>query len=581
MGIFTTRDIRKNDNILAAPDGPSITLLTDEFRAQTQKFPANNWLELWGNYAWGRGHGVPAHVSYESNSIFEFQITIGALPNHNCVLDAIAARFPEPAYDDSQTDHRASPGTGAYSYNRGRDFFVERDVQAGEELFLNYGHCQRDSGPKWADGLTMPADYRHAVAFMKAVAKAATVKDYSKNEKITIPEDMDPIVAKLIPKNFKELKSIMGNRLTTEALVKELVIRTSINERTPQWIRENGRCLEHLVLGPSTLPYAGNGGIAQHFIEKGHLIVPAPLVHIMDRDQLAVHDDDGHKTGDQLMLNYCLGHRDSTLLLCPNTNAILINHCSKRSKDCQPNAILRWSEGWDVTSDEWRTMGLGELSRQPYRGLSMEVVALRDISPGEEVFMDYGIAWEEAWKQHIASWQAPEPILISAKEANVGSNPPAFLISGDLRAHVNHPHMFSGCQYWPTAWDEDNVWNTADPEWRNLTDAQLLHKYADDGSSYVGDYSSHRGSEYWPCVIIRPEKNSDTFTVRILQSPFEREKQNWAKKRVPRFLTNYPRESIHFFVRKGAGDQYLPDVFRHHIEIPDEIFPAHWKNLAE
>ena len=37
--------------------------------------------------------------------------------------------------------------------------------------------------------------------------------------------------------------------------------------------------------------------------------------------------------------------------------------------------------------------------------LAMEVVALRDIHPHEELFLDYGEEWESAWLQHVRDWQ--------------------------------------------------------------------------------------------------------------------------------------------------------------------------------
>lgn len=38
-------------------------------------------------------------------------------------------------------------------------------------------------------------------------------------------------------------------------------------------------------------------------------------------------------------------------------------------------------------------------------GLILEVVALRDIQPGEELYMDYGHDWEEAWNKHVQEWK--------------------------------------------------------------------------------------------------------------------------------------------------------------------------------
>jgi len=98
----------------------------------------------------------------------------------------------------------------------------------------------------------------------------------------------------------------------------------------------------------------------------------------------------------QLILNYCLGHNRSSLLLCPNSNANLINHCSDRNKKSHPcgktgnpNAKYQWAQ-WDETSNEWLKKTIKEMEEEGGHGLVMEVVATRDILEGEEVFIDYG-----------------------------------------------------------------------------------------------------------------------------------------------------------------------------------------------
>lgn len=584
MGIYTTRDIKANEYILTAPDGPSITLLTDSFRARSSKFPDSDWIRLWGNYAWGRGKGVPDHVAYEAYAVMDFQITTGALPNHHCLLDAIDFEFPWPSYDDSRVNHRESPGTGAFSYNRGRDFMVHRDVQGGEELFLNYGLCTKEKIRDWGKDLPLPSHDKDAVNITSNAWKKLSQNKADEDDKVDYSPHMDSVVAKIVPKSVEEMKNLMSLNYNQDELMRELARRTEINHRTPEWIRTHGQCVEHMRPAPSQIPHAGFGGLAQHFISKGSVIVPAPLMHIMDQDVLAIYDDGGKKTGDQLLLNYCFGHHESSLLLCPNTNAILINHCGSRTKNCRPNAKMRWSQGWDKTSDEWRKESLNELSKKTFRGLSMDIVALHNIVPGEEIFMDYGVEWENAWQKHVKEWKVMEPVM-SAKEANDAnyqSAPPAFIVTGDLRPTPKdkNKHLFAGCLYWKTSWDSHRIWSEENPEWTNLTDAEILQKYSDNGSQYVGSYRKHYGMAYWPCLVVRPEdETKSTFIVRILQNPFMDE-QPWEEHHLPRFLTNYPRKSIHFFVRKNKADQYLPGVFRHKIGIPDEIFPSHWKNLA-
>ena len=181
-----------------------------------------------------------------------------------------------------------------------------------------------------------------------------------------------------------------------------------LEQRTPEWIRENGYCLEHLIPGPSQIEHAGQGAIAQFAINEGGVVVPAPSLHILDKQVLERHDhhhDDEEEPFYQLLLNYCLGHASTTLLVCPLTNAILINHCSERQPQLcppgvtSPNAKLEWSD----SSEEWLNMTLDDMHDQPsgMRGLSLNVIALCDIAVGEEVVMDYGIEWEQAWIEHV------------------------------------------------------------------------------------------------------------------------------------------------------------------------------------
>jgi hypothetical protein len=62
------------------------------------------------------------------------------MPNHHCLLRSLKHRYPETApYQDSLVNRYKDPGAGAFSYSRGREFTVIRDVPAGGELFLNYG----------------------------------------------------------------------------------------------------------------------------------------------------------------------------------------------------------------------------------------------------------------------------------------------------------------------------------------------------------------------------------------------------------------------------------------------------------
>jgi hypothetical protein len=437
-----------------------------------------------------------------------------------------------------------------------------------------------------------------------------------KNDLVTIPADTDKLVAALLPINRYEFEYIKSNvdPHDIDTLAKFLAVYKGLNTKTVDDIRRDGMCMERMKPGHSTIPQAGQGGFAQFKIRKGEMIVPAPVLHIMDKDVLALYDPEtGNRTGTQLLINYCFGHEDSSVLLCPDTNALLINHCSTRMKDWKqhcpngPNAEHRWASGWDATSDKWRQMSLDELNKQKERGLALEIVALRNIEPNEEVTIDYGEEWEKAWKEFVASWTPPprqasaDTTWITATEANAKPLGPIMddFVSHDLRHVRQHEYLFTGCQYHPD--EEDlkmayripaggNATKTESNEralvdWMDMSDEDILARYATDGSRFLyhgTGYSTHLDSSHYPCAILLPENSTDndkTYTVRILASPYKKEAQPWEKADVPRILTNYSRNSIHYFVRPQQSDQHLPGVFRHPMGFRKDQFPEQWKNI--
>ena len=188
--------------------------------------------------------------------------------------------------------------------------------------------------------------------------------------------------------------------------MKRVLAKGNLAPRDNHWIRNNGICLEKTRPGHSTIPDAGRGAFAQMFIGAGDIVSPAPLLNIPSKDSLLLMyrseiNSEGDRQidydkpiGHQLLINYCFGHNESQLILCPQTNAILINHCSTRHKKnlCNngdgPNARVQWASGWDPTTKDWLQKSMEEiteLTANGKRGLSFEIIATTDISPGEEV----------------------------------------------------------------------------------------------------------------------------------------------------------------------------------------------------
>jgi hypothetical protein len=154
------------------------------------------------------------------------------------------------------------------------------------------------------------------------------------------------------------------------------------------------------------------------------------------------------------------------------------------------------------------------------------------------------------------------------------------LVSNDLRNIASHPNIMTACLVWARedtkAQRASKVNSTLD--WRDLEDEAILQLYGGDGSNFTReelgfDYLEAHG--FWePCSVIK-EEDSGRYTVRVLSKLGKNEESR------PDFLTNYPRESIRYFLKPYKSDLHLPNAFRHHIEISDEIFPEKWKDLKD
>jgi hypothetical protein len=222
----------------------------------------------------------------------------------------------------------------------------------------------------------------------------------------------------LLPLNITDFIELTKQADTVDDYAYKIARRTVFN-RSIDWIEQHGQCLDNIRPGISSISQAGQGAFATRFIPKGNVVAPVPtLLQIADKNTLNVYrhmymkSSRKHKMralkGEepytkQLILNYCYGHSKSSLLLCPATNANLINHCSPRYKggSCKgPNAELKWATEFDPETKDWLQRSIGEIRDmvdRGRRGLSLEVVALRDIEPGEEVSVLFFFGFHGDW----------------------------------------------------------------------------------------------------------------------------------------------------------------------------------------
>lgn len=180
--------------------------------------------------------------------------------------------------------------------------------------------------------------------------------------------------------------------------------------------------------------------------------------------------------------------------------------------------------------------------RNGRRGLSLEVVALRDIGADEEIFLDYGPSWERAWERHVAEWR-PHP--------DDGSFVPVSEMNLDVdRYLLTEPEVEGGNATYP-------------------------HENVRIGCLVKGFYH--------PCEIL--ERREFLYSVRIREWHGQGEDEGdfaykWPFAAGKKIMVSVSVAEIKFFAGPYASDQYLEGAFRHHIGVPEGMWPERWLNSA-
>lgn len=181
----------------------------------------------------------------------------------------------------------------------------------------------------------------------------------------------------------------------------------------------------------------------------------------------------------------------------------------------------------------------------------MELIAIRDIEIDEEIFIEYGDAWVNAWNEHVEKWA----------NGNVGER------AGKASDH------FTACYYWEEDNDNEDNSNT-DPnngiDWTTLRDSEFLKIFSSDGSKFR---NQQKNGSYWPCSILKLEANG--LIVRIFQSMWHDTTQ-WETENIPRILSNYPKDSVTTFFKPYKSPLHDRSSFRHFVDLPPGFLPNQW-----
>jgi len=473
--------------------------------------------------------------------------------------------FPEEAH----------PGRGAYTNYFNMALSATEVIPAGREIFLEFG--ENWDNDKEKETLTK-GDYEKVDRTVKKMVeffdKHEGKLDSTSKQKIYEFLRQDVMEAAAGSDKANQIKEMLPNDPSNLSKILEnggtLASKSPGSMRSLEWLETNGLCMDNIKPGPSTIPYAGRGAFANRDIKTGGLVAPVPLIHIPDETILDMHPvdayvlnneaveeedaepelmylrDSSEKVGIQLLLNYCWGHPKSAMLFLPvGAVASYINHAPSKDK---VNAKMVWSEH-DENNDEWLDYPL-----QPFAdmgSLVVEIVATKDIKEGEEVFIDYGDEWQQAWDRHVEEWNKnkEDSWPMRALDFNQEHKTKPFRTADDEPYPDN---VMVKCFLMVKKPEGDEI--EIDSEGRKIR----YWSEADSGKSNLVS------NNLFDCEI----NSREGYSYEIL----------WDSGKSITVVKGVPHKAIVLIDRPETGDQHIWNSFRHYISMGD-IFPKAWQEL--
>ena len=264
LGVFTTKGISQNEHIEPADIVIQIPDINPHY------YPSIRVLSF--DYLWD---GQDTGGQYEGRKVHSLIPGIGALSNgHPYKYNTIQSHG---SFVDNGGLFRSShPAAGSSSSYFNYKFIASQDIPPGGEILVHYGM-------EW---------------FNERVGKQM-----------------------ISPISSSSLQSQENNKNVGDDNDNQ---QQNLYIRSLKWLEENGSCLDNIQVKQSTNAHAGRGAFATRYIKKGEVVAPAPVIQINDRksmEMLKVKSDpikgDVVQRSHQLLLNYCFGHVNSTILLYP------------------------------------------------------------------------------------------------------------------------------------------------------------------------------------------------------------------------------------------------------------------------
>eukprot|EP00978_Attheya_sp_CCMP212_P005768 scaffold12879_cov50-Attheya_sp.AAC.4 len=494
--------------------------------------------------------------------------------NSHATLWNIAPTFTEFKRNSAGLHRYNDPGTGAISTLHGINWEATDDIEAGSELFCDVGPQYFKEREETIGYVPQEGDFQTVDEMMYEALEIIGDREISQEDWNDLIRSVETEhIRTLLPSNFQDLKRASE--------IGSAKFNLPNNIKTQEWLEENGWCVDNAVEpGLSKISQAGRGLFAMRFLKKGSTVVPVPLIifgrKIMEMRDIDYNDEEDELVyadeivGKQTLINYCYGHPQSSVLLVPNnSDALYINHDGN-----DPNTAIRWVEKGNIVPEDWLSQSVKTMIERG-SGAMMEFYALRDIKPDEEITVNYGSEWEEAWAKHVENWapEESEKDYISAADYLEAG---LFTIRTEEEQEENpYPdNLGTACYYSPT-YEYEVVDDVVQIDWNFSTE------YGEDEEDYYAFPLC-----FYPCGIIGSEDLNGTHAhVAVLFNHFpvgvgDWDDQCWLPPNLDYIVTGIPSRAITLIDLPYTSDEHIPGAFRHEIGVPEGFFPPEWLDLT-
>eukprot|EP00804_Cyclotella_cryptica_P030084 CCRYP_020715-RB/>CCRYP_020715-RB protein AED:0.34 eAED:0.34 QI:60/0.66/0.5/1/0.66/0.5/4/413/674 len=516
----------------------------------------------------------------------------GAVPN--CHFSLINVAEHGVSYDLAGLSRYNSPGSGAITPFVNRTSTARKDIEAGSELFVSYGSSWFKNRPDYA---TVPVkeSYNEAERFLEKYGLFLLGNPQNTNgwkynlfiDDMILKEEAQKDLWDII-KSFPYVsRARQALPATSEDVMRAIhrgigAVEVENSMRSLEYLKEHGKCVDNIVPGNSTIPHAGRGAFATRFIPKGSLVAPAPLVHFTDKSALIMYNETRDRNG-KLIKNE---KEILTTQLIRNYihHVAYINHHSTEF-----NARLQWAKNFSFHNEDWLYKDVTFLDQQWRAGLMLEFIATRDIKEGEEILIDYGKDWQNAWDTHVKQWTQVDP----EKDFNNYTHLTKFSAMNAAKAIYRRAEFYKS----DNAPIKTVAEQETDPYPRNV-----VFKCRVDVDIGIGNYTyapettpvykrkwitkdlnvGHKKSRRCN-VIERLDASSDYYGYDDHPFMYTVEISNVRKnqgKRENHVITGVPFRAIDIVDEKYSSDMFLKNAFRHEMGLPDGLWPKAWMNLV-